>query len=468
MKFNGCPRQAYFLEHSPEAAVQSRRDKADMSRISAGIQNDMLKSFPPGVQISGDYRRAAADTFRFIKEGASVIYGATFIAGSAACRCDVIMKNGDFYDLYTVRPTDRYMRYADEALYDKIIAQKSGLNCSKSYICAIDKKAHGNNILCVIDTDNPAKQKALREKLSFISLLSRQAHLPKAQLSRSCGSCPFFAECFDTGEESIFSLKSLNFTQKSSLWQHGVKTVSDYLALSSPSESVLREIRVRSSDEDVYDKDAIQAFLSQLSYPLGFLDFETAEVFVPSDPILSPMDTVITQFSYHLIEREGAEAVHFDFIGDGVTYPERDAAKELIRVIKPNHCVLMYSDYEKICIERLCRRLPEFSADLQIILSNLVDLEKPFAKKHLVNRRMEGKSSLKKVLPALYPGEKALSYSALPIKNGRMAESVYMRLPKMDTDERKRAVRDLREYNALDTLAMIKLLEKLQYYSGGD
>ncbi len=72
------------------------------------------------------------------------------------------------------------------------------------------------------------------------------------------------------------------------------------------------------------------------------------------------------------------------------------------------------------------------------------------------------------MLPYIYPGYRSLSYETINIKNGGQAESVYLRLPNMNEAERKRALKDLRDYCALDTLAMIKLVEKLRFYGEGN
>lgn len=464
MKFNGCPRQAYLLVNSSANAVMSRSEKYDMSRRLRDVQRDMLKSFPPGNRVCGDYLRAAEETAELIKKGKNVIYGAAFVSGRTACRCDVLIKRNGKYDVYAVRPTNRYSRWLDEVLYDRLVMEKCGVPTGKAYVCAIDKEAEGNNILCLVDAENPPRAKKMADKIDDIVQIVTQKKAPEAILSQRCGSCPYLSACFEAGADSIFSLKSIQFAKKASLYKNGIKTVSDFLSSGLAGDKALREIKVRETDEDVYDKAAIRGFLDNLSYPLGFLDFETVEVFFPGDPVLSPMDTVITQFSYHLIEKEGEEPKHYEFIGDGVSYPEREAAKLLCSIIKPDHCVLMYSNYERICIERLIKRLPEYAERLSAIANRLVDLEKPFSKKYLVNRRMQGKSSLKKVLPALYPGEKALDYKYMRIQNGQQAESVYARLPSMGEEEKKRAMRDLSDYCALDTLAMIKLVEKLIYY----
>ncbi len=462
-KFNSCPRQVYLMAKETNFS-KSRSDKYYLSGRLRDVQRDMLRSFPFGVSVYGDVKRAAVDTKLIMEKEEEAIYNATFMVKGASARCDVIMRNGDCYDIYAVRPTSRYTRWIDEVLYSKIIMEASGAKAGNCYVCAIDREGGRGKILNLINVDNYKREAKLKERLENIFKNMSSAVLPEKNLTKQCGACPYFKDCFDRDGDSIFSLKSLQFPKKMSLYQKGIKTVEDYRSFSERDERVMREILVRETDADVYNKEEIKSFLSLLKYPLGFLDFETMEVFNPTDKVLNPMDTVITQFSYHLIEKEGAKPVHYDFIADGEHYQEREAAEKLIEYIKGNHTVLMYSDYEKICIERLIKRLPEYSNELEIIKNNLVDLEKPFARKYLVNRRMEGKSSLKKVLPALYPDCDDLNYSKMAIQNGQQAESVYARLCKMTPSEKEKAVKDLREYCALDTLAMIKLWEKLEYY----
>lgn len=462
-KFNSCPRQAYLIERDRNLS-KSRSDKYYLSARLRDVQRDMLKSFPYGVSVYGDTKHAAADTKCIMEKEEEAIYNATFMIEGASARCDVIMYNGDCYDIYAVRPTSRYTRWINEVLYCKIIMESAGFKAGSCYVCAIDREGGKGKMLTLVNVDNTKRENKLKESLESILKNAHSEKIPPKNLTKQCGACQYFKDCFDKDGNSIFSLKSMQFPKKMSLYQKGIKTVEDYRNSSFCDERVMREILVRETDEDVYNKEEINSFLEKLNYPLGFLDFETMEVFKPNDSVLNPMDTVITQFSYHLIEKEGGEIIHYDFIGDGESYPEREAAEKLCEYIKEDHTVLMYSDYERICIERLIKRLPEYGEKLEVIKNNLVDLEKPFAKKYLVNRLMEGKSSLKKVLPALYPHCDSLSYTKMKIQNGQQAESVYARLHKMNPEEKAAAIEDLRQYCALDTLAMIKLWEKLEYY----
>ena len=73
---------------------------------------------------------------------------------------------------------------------------------------------------------------------------------------------------------------------------------------------------------------------------------------------------------------------------------------------------------------------------------------------------MEGSYSLKAVLPALVND---LSYNGMAIADGNMAMDAYYRMGK-ETDPAAigRIRKALLEYCRLDTLAMVKILEKLK------
>ena len=75
-KFNGCSRQAYLTARDKN--YKSLKDKYNLSSRLKDIQNDMLKSFPDGVWVYGDVKRAALYTRAIVEKGEEVIYNETF------------------------------------------------------------------------------------------------------------------------------------------------------------------------------------------------------------------------------------------------------------------------------------------------------------------------------------------------------------------------------------------------------
>lgn len=74
-----------------------------------------------------------------------------------------------------------------------------------------------------------------------------------------------------------------------------------------------------------------------------------------------------------------------------------------------------------------------------------------------------GKSnSIKAVLPALFPGDPELDYRALDgVHNGGEAMNAYANLTKLPEVERAIVREQLLRYCELDTLAMVRIYERL-------
>jgi hypothetical protein len=81
---------------------------------------------------------------------------------------------------------------------------------------------------------------------------------------------------------------------------------------------------------------------------------------------------------------------------------------------------------------------------------------------------MKGSHSIKCVLPALFPDDPDLSYDSLGlVHNGEEAMNAYLDLVNMSEGDRLKTRQALLRYCRLDTLAMVKIWEKLKEVSGG-
>ena len=100
-----------------------------------------------------------------------------------------------------------------------------------------------------------------------------------------------------------------------------------------------------------------------------------------------------------------------------------------------------------------------FADALRERISRIKDLMPPFQQKLYYTPAMNGNFSIKDVLTALVPG---LSYDHLPINNGADA-SLYFEQMIYDPTADHAAIRnDLLAYCKMDTLGMVRILEKLE------
>ena len=187
---------------------------------------------------------------------------------------------------------------------------------------------------------------------------------------------------------------------------------------------------------------------------------------IPPFDYIKPYQQVPFQYSLHIIEHEGGELIHKEFLAqsDGRD-PRRALAERLCQDIPMNVCSLAYNKgFEYGRINELAAIYPDLAVHLHNIADNIVDLITPFRAGHYYVPAMGGSFSIKSVLPALFPDDPSLDYHNLDsrVQNGGDAMTIFPQIKDMDPDEAEATRKALLRYCELDTLAMVKVWEKLR------
>ena len=127
-------------------------------------------------------------------------------------------------------------------------------------------------------------------------------------------------------------------------------------------------------------------------------------------------------------------------------------------------CVVAYNkSFECARLKELAEAYPDLSAQLLNIREHIVDLLDPFRAGYCYNNAMKGSFSIKHVLPALFPHDKALNYANLQgsVHNGGEAMDIFPKIKDMASAEQAAARESLLRYCELDTFAMVKIWWKL-------
>jgi predicted RecB family nuclease len=111
-------------------------------------------------------------------------------------------------------------------------------------------------------------------------------------------------------------------------------------------------------------------------------------------------------------------------------------------------------------LKELGERFPEFAGHIHNMQDRLWDLL-PAVRKHVYHPKFAGSYSLKYVLPAIVP---QMSYEGMKVANGTDAGAAWERLVRGGSDqgERDEIRKALLDYCSQDTLALVKLIDKLQ------
>lgn len=211
------------------------------------------------------------------------------------------------------------------------------------------------------------------------------------------------------------------------------------------------------------DKNKIKAFLDGLTYPLYHLDFETFMQGIPEYDGISPYMQIPFQYSLHIQHEKCGECEHREHLGKEGTDTRRALAEQLCRDIPKDVCSLAYnSGFEKGVIKNLADEYPDLAEHLMNIHDSIQDLAIPFQNFYYYQKEFYGRYTIKLVLPAMCPNDPELDYHNLEqIQNGTDASTTFAKLHTKSPEEIERTRQNLLKYCGLDTLAMVKILEKL-------
>lgn len=189
---------------------------------------------------------------------------------------------------------------------------------------------------------------------------------------------------------------------------------------------------------------------------------------VPQYPGTKPYQQIPFQYSLHIIEHEEGPLIHKEFLGISGKDPRRDIAESLCHDIPEGVCTLAYNKaFECSRLHELATLFPDLACHLNNIADNIKDLIVPFRSGDCYVPAMGGSFSIKSVLPALFPDDPELNYHNLSdlCQNGGDAMNLFPSIAKMAPAEVTAAREALLRYCELDTLAMVRVWEKLCSFS---
>jgi len=176
-----------------------------------------------------------------------------------------------------------------------------------------------------------------------------------------------------------------------------------------------------------------------------------------------PYAQVPFQFSLHLQKLPGNELAHLEYLAVGEGDPRPGFLQALQASLGPEGSIVSYnSSFEISRMRELATQFPDHSAwiNLALVRFENADLLQPFRSFAIYHPEQHGSASIKSVLPAFTD----LGYDDLTIQEGGTASNQFLRLLKglVPTEEISGLRQNLLNYCKRDTLAMVKLIEKLR------
>ncbi len=425
-----------------------------------------------------DIYMAMAKTQDLLSKKPRSLRRAAFTVGPLSCRPDLLLYNDDgTYDLYIIRSATHLRQImCHDAAYQMFVLAACGVKISQVMFVHtngdfVQGKTDPSQLFITekITSRTRSALSSVERRVTAALTVLRSRSLPDLALHNGCFA-PFDCECRDVcfgklPQKNVFDVSGMSRQIKFKMYSRDVVSIED--ALSDPLLPEIQKHQIEmylNGDPPEVKIPELRKFVSGLRYPMYFLDFECMQLPIPLFDGTRPFEQVAFQYSLHCLKSPDAEPEFTSFIAAPGEDPRRKMAERLAADIPENACVVTYAcQLEKKVLATLAGMYPDLRKKLLRIHNNVKDIMIPFEKRYYYHPGMLGANSLKAVLHALYPDEKELDYKNLEgIHNGKEAAVSYAMATTGDFSPQfsDTVVEELLRYCSLDTLALIKILQK--------
>ena len=488
-----CPKILWMNRNLPEAFDDSVMDEALLATGNevGDLAMEYFGDFEE-VPYSKNKKEMEEETKELITASTKIICEASFIYDENFCSVDILRKIEDgTFEIIEVKSSSNteeeednqeddkiQLQYLHDMAYQYYVVTNAGYKVSKVFLMQLNKKyvrlgeLDLKQLFVLNDTTEQVinLQEDVPDNIADMAAVAEMKKEPQNFLGSRCGkpyACGYKNFCWrDMPKNNIYDIGfRMRKSKKDEHYQNGIVTFADVAqAEIKLSDNQWRQVNTQLYDlPDYINKERIREFLDTISYPLYFLDFETFRQAVPQWDYVRPYMQIPFQYSLHILEERGGPLIHKEFLGKEGADIRRELAEQLCADISKGVCSLAYyMSFEKSRIKELAYLFPDLEDHLMSIHDNIQDLIIPFRKGYFYTKAMGGTASIKAVLPAMFPRDPELDYKALNlIQNGGDAMNAFPKLHEKKPEEIAEIRKALLAYCKLDTLAMVRILERL-------
>lgn len=492
-----CPHNAWLKRNRPdiynECAGEGLSD-FERSLVETGnlVEHHARDRYKGGFLVTGREATAVWQTDQALKRGETTIYQATFTDTVLFAAVDILLRNAatGAFSVLEVKATTEAKQpktnkaklfddpYVQDLAFQVRLLQRMGHVVERAAIVRLNPDYRRGETL---DVGQLFVEDDLTDFLEETAGLMDERLADAVRFMTSPEHPPAPCKCLYRGrskhcttfphtnpDHAGYGIHDITFIGAHAgnlrdLVASGYKSITDVPAdYDWPRDSQRLQAYVTESGVTHIDRQAIGEALSNLVYPIHFLDYETFAPAVPRFAGYKPFQQMPFQYSLHIQHAPGAEPEHHEFLYLGQEDPAPHLFAQLQKDMQPTGSVVVWSAaMERSSVNgKQAERLPEFRAFLEDMNARMFDLRDVFAKQMHVMPEYLGKTSIKYVLPALV----GWSYQDLEIGNGGEAMNTWNRVVTEGVSDQELAEirRQMLTYCELDTKAMWGILCKLE------
>ena len=285
-----CLKMFWLSEFKPE----EKEDKNNASVLENGtevgiIAKDLLGK-STDIEYNEDLQVMIKDTEESLKQDSVIITEASFSYNNNFCSVDILKKDKDSYEIYEVKSSTSISNiYLEDVSYQVYVLKNLGYNITKASIVYINSKyirgreLELDKLFIIEDVTDIAlqKQAEIEKNIEEINEYIKKKSEPKQDIGMHCVKpydCPFFKYCTKAlVKPNVFDIRGMSISNKFKLYNKNKISFKELLK-EKLNNKYLEQIDFElSGKEPSIKKDEIKEFLSTLTFPMYFLDFERSE-----------------------------------------------------------------------------------------------------------------------------------------------------------------------------------------------
>jgi len=478
-----CLKRLYCQVHEPELAAEL--DAAADAIIEQGREVGLLarQMFPGGVEVrsEGGLDQAIRATREIIENrDVPAIFEGTFEHNGVLVRIDILhrRKDGRWRLIEAKSTTDVKDHHFDDVAIQHRVVSRSGIDLAASCVAHVNREYvyQGGGI----DAHHFFKIRNLTRRVQKLlpklpSMLRSQFRVlgmpepPRITVGPQCShpvTCEFFDHCNPPlPDDHVLRLPRIHASEVSRLAALGIQSIHD-IPENYPLTGRLRRACTSVQTGTPWFSTELKDELRTLKYPLYYADFETVSPCVPRFPGMRPYDHIPFQWSVHMQGQPGEARAHLEYLATDTSDPREVFTSALCDALGDRGSIVVYHrQFESQRLSELASWVPKFSGRIKSIQQRLWDLL-PIVRDHVYHPAFGGSYSLKSVLPALVP---QMTYEGMEVADGQAAGLAWESFVHggLEEIERERIRKALLDYCGQDTLAMLRLLERLKLETTG-
>jgi CRISPR/Cas system-associated exonuclease Cas4 (RecB family) len=486
-----CKRQLWMLANRPQDQRESTPAEIHRMEFGTAFGRDVTKLLVDGVEITADHQHpqeALDETVAQLGGDAPALFEAAFLHHEVLIRADILKRSESIsgaWDLIEVKSSSNsassrqknLKKYISDMAVQLYVLEGAGLAVDSISIAWVNSgyermgELDWDQLVAFEDHSSAVRARAAKigkELEHFLDMIEQPAMPGVVYGKTKCEECPFSEFCWSAEpDDSVIHIPRINAKRLGELGALGVSRIREIPAdykLTKNQEPIREALRYPAGK--LVQRDPLAQWLENLEYPIHYFDFETWNPCIPPFDKTRPYMQIPFQYSVHIQDEPGGEPSHREFLANTPGDPRPELIASMLKDLGDSGSIVVHhAEFETKRIRELADYSPSHASALMGLLDRIEDTEIPFKKNWYLHPGLMGRSSIKVVLPTLVP---KLSYAEMEIAEGQSAarcfEEMYEGRRRGDAVESAR--RNLLDYCQMDTLAMVRIVEKLQALAG--